>query len=198
MHRREKKKSIQLPIYPTPVLGKKSAVVNLSTVLTPAQLALLELGLSLVPTSSVSPFELFLDLHKFFRDVNLKKFWAFPTDLHWSKRDQTSLVNSKQQLCPQMHLNKSLPQTWNGVTNVAYIKTGRNKEGQEPWYGGAWLAHPAPCCRSPTPLWREWGRLTYLHEAQRPDHSVPAADTSAVSTSTPSTTSSALFHWSHL
>lgn len=82
MHRQEKKISIQLPIYPTPVLGKKSAVVNLSTVLTPAQLALLELGLSLVPTSSVSPFELFLDLHEFFRDVNLKKFWAFPTDLH--------------------------------------------------------------------------------------------------------------------
>lgn len=83
MHRGGKRKiSIQPPIDATQILGKKSAVVNLSTVLTPAKLALLELGLSFVPTSSVSPFELFLDLHKFFRDVNLKKFWAFPTNLY--------------------------------------------------------------------------------------------------------------------
>ena len=56
--------------------GKKSAVVNLSsTDLNSNQLSVLELGLSFVPTPSVSPFELFLDLQKFLRDVRRKEYF---------------------------------------------------------------------------------------------------------------------------
>ncbi len=54
---------------------RKSANVNLSsTELTPPQLSVLELGLTFVPTPTVSQFELFLDLQKFLRDVRRKDF----------------------------------------------------------------------------------------------------------------------------
>lgn len=54
------KRLTELSMDPIPIPGKKLAVVNLSnTALTPAQLSVLELGLSFVPTPSVGQFELF-------------------------------------------------------------------------------------------------------------------------------------------
>ncbi len=56
--------------------SRKSSVINLSQLeLTAEQISVLKLGLSFVPTPSISDFELFVDLQRFFRDIRRKEFF---------------------------------------------------------------------------------------------------------------------------
>lgn len=99
--RRGKMKRLTEPsMDPIPIPGKKLAVVNLSnTALTPAQLSVLELGLSFVPTPSVGQFELFWDLHNVFRNVRCNFFLMNNEPSHNNVHKSTFYIKSS--FCPK-------------------------------------------------------------------------------------------------